>query len=531
VEPEREISVSKDLERLPFLARITADARAMSYSESQPSYSEADTGFVQGSTLEAPILRHLQPSPIPVHASVTTEPSSYPRSITSNVGTETGTEKHRGREATMIERLESSSPVNLLTNGEDSAPPRNLSIADECTLELVTDLRRSSGKRYLPTEVQEPPPPNKSSPLQSVAPEVMEAGLELATDFPAPLAISTRYSFHPERVEPGSISVPSSIRSTGSNRKSKLGFFKRLGNSKNTSSTGATPPLPSNLQAYFSICGQSLFVWSKRDSSFIVRISDPFTSGQKVDLGAPWEPNNDAASDRNAFSIRMVAANSQFFAAYTCRKNVSHNAEQASADINDLQENIVYVVCVDGKQYSVLLGEGIPLATSLAISPEKGYIALGCGSSIIIYRIKDGQLRKEYQVGTQIDSSAGSIRFQRLNFSPDSKKLIAATQVSSHSADRQTVYVKIWERFGAEFRNGPVVEDVPLTVVRYHYFIWHKMRKTYSLLGLWWRFRPHLGISFRERNIADIPRSLVIETLPSHFISRQSLAQSSSQFS
>jgi hypothetical protein len=68
----------------------------------------------------------------------------------------------------------------------------------------------------------------------------------------------------------------------------------------------------------------------------------------------------------------------------------------------------------------------------------------------------------------------------------DSKKLIAATQVSSHSADRHVVYVKIWERFGVEIRNGPLVEDVPLTVVRYHLFIRYEMCKAYKLLGVWW---------------------------------------------
>jgi hypothetical protein len=127
------------------------------------------------------------------------------------------------------------------------------------------------------------------------------------------------------------------------------------------------------------------------------------------------------------------------------------------------------VVCADGKQQSILLGEGIPQAMSLVISPEKDLIAVGCGSSVLIYRLRDGELQKDYQVGTEIDSSKGSIRLQRLNFSSDSKKLMSATQVSSHLTDKQVVHIKIWERVGVEFRNGPPVEDVQLTVVRYQY--------------------------------------------------------------
>jgi hypothetical protein len=463
----RDLPIFRRFERPPIPARHSADTRAKSYSESDRSYLETDTENIQNTGLVAPSLRHLQPSPIPDQASIETESPGNPLSTISYPDTETGDEKHRGEEAPVLERLESSPPpVKSPMAVEDSDPPRTMSIAEDCTLELVTDLRRSPprvpGEKYPPSANEDPSTPRKLSLAQSVAPKDVEAGLELASAFAAPLAINTRFYPHPERVEPDTISIRPSIKSSGSNRKSKLGFFKKLGGSKNTSALDAAPPLPPNLQACFSICARSLLIWSKRDSDFIVRVSHPFKSGQRVDLGT----NSEATNQRKGFSIRLVAASSEFVAAYTCTNSVGHGVMEISEYSNDAQENRIYVVCADSKQHSVLLGEGIPLATSLAISPEKGYIALGCGSSIIIYRIKDGQLQKEYQVGTQIDSSAGSIRFQRLSFSPDSKKLIAATQVSSHSADRQTVYVKIWERFGAEFRNGPVVEDVPLTVVR-----------------------------------------------------------------
>jgi hypothetical protein len=133
--------------------------------------------------------------------------------------------------------------------------------------------------------------------------------------------------------------------------------------------------------------------------------------------------------------------------------------------VNFIQENRVYIVTPEGRQHSVLLGEGVPLALSIAISPDGKFVAVSCGSSVLIHRIQNSELLKDYQVGTQIDSSSGSIRLQRLNFSTDSKKLVCATQVASRSTDRQTVHIKVWERSGAEWRNGASVEPVPLTMV------------------------------------------------------------------
>jgi hypothetical protein len=122
-------------------------------------------------------------------------------------------------------------------------------------------------------------------------------------------------------------------------------------------------------------------------------------------------------------------------------------------------------MCAAGNQFSVLLGEGIPLATSLTVSLDDDLIALGCGSSILIYRVH-GELSQIYQAGTQIDSSAGSIRLQRLGFSTDSKRLVAATQVSSQSSDNHMVRFMIWERNGAQFHNVVQVDPVQLTIVR-----------------------------------------------------------------
>jgi len=122
-------------------------------------------------------------------------------------------------------------------------------------------------------------------------------------------------------------------------------------------------------------------------------------------------------------------------------------------------------MCADGNQFSVLLGEGIPLATSLAVSLDDDLIALGCGSSVLIYRVY-GALSQIYQVGTQIDSSAGSIRLQRLSFSTDSKRLLAATQVSTHTSDKQAIRFVVWERTGAQFQNIAQVDPVQLTMVR-----------------------------------------------------------------
>jgi hypothetical protein len=122
-------------------------------------------------------------------------------------------------------------------------------------------------------------------------------------------------------------------------------------------------------------------------------------------------------------------------------------------------------MCAESNQYSTLLGEGKPLATSLAVSINDNLVALGCGNAILIYRVH-GELSQIYQVGTQIDSSASSIRLQRLSFSTDSKRLVAATQVSSQTSDKQMVRFMIWERNGAQFKNAAQVDPVQLTTVR-----------------------------------------------------------------
>lgn len=111
----------------------------------------------------------------------------------------------------------------------------------------------------------------------------------------------------------------------------------------------------------------------------------------------------------------------------------------------------------------MLLGEGISLATSLTVSLRYDLIALGCGSSILIYHVHGG-LSQISQLG--IDSSASSIRLQRLSFSTDSKRLVVATQVSSQISDRQTVRFMIWERNGDHFEDVAQVDPTQLTMVR-----------------------------------------------------------------
>jgi hypothetical protein len=114
----------------------------------------------------------------------------------------------------------------------------------------------------------------------------------------------------------------------------------------------------------------------------------------------------------------------------------------------------------------MLLNEHLPLAMALAVRPDGKMIAIGFGSSVHIYVLSNNELQKACQLDAQSSHTTGSVRFQRLNFSLDSKKFISAIQVSLDASSRQAVHVRTWNCFGVELRDMSQLDPVYLTVVR-----------------------------------------------------------------
>src|SRR5271170_2290982 len=98
----------------------------------------------------------------------------------------------------------------------------------------------------------------------------------------------------------------------------------------------------------------------------------------------------------------------------------------------------------DGEQQFISLEDEMPLIQTIAISPDGTFVALGCGNLVLVYRILDGNFEKAKEINLKSKTAAQSIRYQRVGFSVDSKKLVCASQVSQ-SVQRHAVITGIWE--------------------------------------------------------------------------------------
>ena len=101
---------------------------------------------------------------------------------------------------------------------------------------------------------------------------------------------------------------------------------------------------------------------------------------------------------------------------------------------------------------------------SLAISPDGSQVALGCGSLIVIYRIINGEFQISHQLMTNIDPSGGRIRYQKLRFSVDSKRLVSATQ-EFHNSNTHTVNMHVWTCAENDVYQVSQLDPLLLTVV------------------------------------------------------------------
>jgi hypothetical protein len=91
-------------------------------------------------------------------------------------------------------------------------------------------------------------------------------------------------------------------------------------------------------------------------------------------------------------------------------------------------------------------------------------VAVGCGTVILLYRVFNSSLELAQILDLTSTLHSTNVRYQRLSFSIDSKKLVAATQISQ-TPQKHAVYTNIWECSGSEIRKEESLDPVKLTVV------------------------------------------------------------------
>jgi len=122
-----------------------------------------------------------------------------------------------------------------------------------------------------------------------------------------------------------------------------------------------------------------------------------------------------------------------------------------------------------GHRAEVLVGDMSAVPSALAVSRDDSKIALACGSVVQLYSAMHGALYLTASLPSHSTASEypqESRRIQRLAFSVDSRKLVAATQEYMNSYKRP-VYVRIWDCFAKEARSEVELEPVWLSLVSF----------------------------------------------------------------
>jgi hypothetical protein len=93
---------------------------------------------------------------------------------------------------------------------------------------------------------------------------------------------------------------------------------------------------------------------------------------------------------------------------------------------------------------NTFLGNKGVASTSLAISPDGRLVALGWGTTVQLYKFAGDGVTLLTAVLIHESHSGAVVRYQTLNFTLDSSKLIAATQeiMDTH---KHTVYLRVWD--------------------------------------------------------------------------------------
>jgi hypothetical protein len=108
------------------------------------------------------------------------------------------------------------------------------------------------------------------------------------------------------------------------------------------------------------------------------------------------------------------------------------------------------------------LQEDVPKVFAVAVSPNRRYIALGCGLLILLCRFTEKGSQSYYRIETKSVHAAEAskmkiIRAHQLNFTPDSSRIVSAVQVQG--PHEHQVHTEIWtcvDSLELESSLGPV---------------------------------------------------------------------------
>ncbi|KAK4224057.1 hypothetical protein QBC38DRAFT_486317 [Podospora fimiseda] len=249
----------------------------------------------------------------------------------------------------------------------------------------------------------------------------------------------------------GSI-APSSTKTSKSRKWGGLNFAASIMSRERPSRTSM--PVAKDLGFCFSSVSTSLLIWEIKNAEYIVRLFWPFRDGQKLKLRS-FSHNNPVEDGAGTWTVKLVEGGNSVAAAV-----VSVN-------------NSYKLLYFDGKgsrhEIPIPRPELIPI--SLAVSRDDTMIALGCGTVVFLFAIntEDGthRLLSEVPSHSRPRARIGNRRRQRLNFSPDSSALIAATQepmnpeekISNTNSGQDTqVHICLWRFNPSDSSRTPRLE-------------------------------------------------------------------------
>ncbi|KAF2402279.1 hypothetical protein EJ06DRAFT_331588 [Trichodelitschia bisporula] len=204
--------------------------------------------------------------------------------------------------------------------------------------------------------------------------------------------------------------------------------------------------LPDSLAYCFSSTGKTLLLWLKKDCGHIFKIDTPFTHGTRLSL------LNGRETHVAGGNVKYVAAGEKHIAVLA---DYSREGQKLYLfDSNSIRHEA---------PSATLLSKSGVLCTGLALSPDGTLIALGWGPTIQIYRFADGALTLLTALPIHESHSGTVVRYQVLNFSSDSRRLLVATQ-EIHDTHKHAVYLRIWGCEDSEIRRRTAPNAFSVTV-------------------------------------------------------------------
>ncbi|KAK4445449.1 hypothetical protein QBC34DRAFT_472342 [Podospora aff. communis PSN243] len=290
---------------------------------------------------------------------------------------------------------------------------------------------------YQPVQANPQPPANSHvhelySPVTespSAMPSYIDSGLQVVeqTTRAEPNLPEVDYGLvdrsHASSPRPSSPTAPSIANSSRTSFRKKFSVFgiKFGGPKRSSASESLGASVPQDLQFRFSAAGTLLLLWSRRSPSHITKIPWPFQSGTLLEVHQQTDQNTIRSGSGAAVSIRLVEGGTNSVAVVI---------------VADAKTSKLLYFDQDGHKAETALGllPSATAATCLAVSRDDAAIAVGSGAAIHLFRIVNRTpylthtLQPHSQCAAFSSSNSDQYRIQRVNFSPDSAFLIAATQ-------------------------------------------------------------------------------------------------------